>query len=473
MRSLVLHSGRWSLPSCATGLMLADPPSPVTVAIVDSPDPVASGAQLYTITVVNTGGSKLTNCVLTDQVNGVAGIGVPPQLQLTSTRGSCNQNGNLVTCNAGTIEGGGTWVVTIRGVVTAANGTDQQHRLRQRHALGAELHHHGHRDDAGQQRRRSPLAGSDDQQDRADERCVERADDLHADGQQHRHRQRDRRQGHRHASGRCHRHHATARACSSAASAGQTVTCDGGAVNQGQRDDHHQRDRAGRDRARITNTAVVDPDNTIAESNELNNTSALVNTHVDSFARPHALLDDRQDGRQPRRARQPAGRGRRPRSGEPRPDAHLQDPGHEHERDARRRRARGRRDAGPGRREHHRQQVIVNGTVGTSGGCTVAAPQVTCSIKTLNPGGTMDDDDHRHRSSVGRLDDLQHRDGHRQHQEQGRHRHRLRVTTVRPAVDLTITKADAPTRCARVVARAGVIARPASTTRRAASASAA
>ena len=28
-----------------------------------------------------------------------------------------------MTCNAGTIEGGGTWVVTIRGVVTAANGT--------------------------------------------------------------------------------------------------------------------------------------------------------------------------------------------------------------------------------------------------------------------------------------------------------------------------------------------------------------
>src|SRR5580765_6617518 len=111
----------------ATGLILADPASPVTVSIVDSPDPVASGAQLlYTVTVVNTAGSKLTNMLLSDQVNGVAGIGVPPQLQLSSTRGSCNQSGNLVTCNAGTIEGGGTWVVTIRGVVTAARSEERR-----------------------------------------------------------------------------------------------------------------------------------------------------------------------------------------------------------------------------------------------------------------------------------------------------------------------------------------------------------
>src|SRR5215203_3980624 len=101
--------------------MFADPASPVTVAIVDSPDPLASGAELlYTITIVNTGGSKMTNALLSDQVNGLAGIGVPPQLQLSSTRGSCKQSGNLVTCNGGTMEGNGAWIVTIRGVVTAA-----------------------------------------------------------------------------------------------------------------------------------------------------------------------------------------------------------------------------------------------------------------------------------------------------------------------------------------------------------------
>ena len=108
----------------AAAVILADPTSPMTITDVDSPDPVASGAQLtYTITMVNTGGSKVTNAVMTDQLNGVGGIGVPPQLQLTSTRGSCTQSTNLVTCNGGAIEGAGSWVVTIRGVVTAANGT--------------------------------------------------------------------------------------------------------------------------------------------------------------------------------------------------------------------------------------------------------------------------------------------------------------------------------------------------------------
>src|SRR5258708_4990077 len=77
----------------AGGLMLADPTSPMTISDVDSPDPVASGAQLtYTITMVNTAGSKVTNVVMTDQLNGVGGIGVPPQLQITSTRGSCSQS---------------------------------------------------------------------------------------------------------------------------------------------------------------------------------------------------------------------------------------------------------------------------------------------------------------------------------------------------------------------------------------------
>ena len=115
-----------ALAACvaAAAVLLADPISPMTIADVDSPDPVASGAQLtYTITMVNTAGSKVTNAVMTDLLNGVGGIGVPPQLQITSSRGSCTQSTNLVTCNGGAIEGGGSWVVTIRGVVTASNGT--------------------------------------------------------------------------------------------------------------------------------------------------------------------------------------------------------------------------------------------------------------------------------------------------------------------------------------------------------------
>ncbi|HEY0593337.1 MAG TPA: hypothetical protein VGF40_16310, partial [Thermoanaerobaculia bacterium] len=59
---------------------LADPASPISLTNSDSPDPVASGAEItYTIVATNTGGSKLTELVFTDQLNGVGGIGVPPQ----------------------------------------------------------------------------------------------------------------------------------------------------------------------------------------------------------------------------------------------------------------------------------------------------------------------------------------------------------------------------------------------------------
>src|SRR5690242_4137617 len=73
-------------------IVFADPGSPVTLTNVDSPDPIASGAQLtYTITAVNVGGARIDNSVLTDQLNGVGGIGVPPQFVVSSTRGSCTQ----------------------------------------------------------------------------------------------------------------------------------------------------------------------------------------------------------------------------------------------------------------------------------------------------------------------------------------------------------------------------------------------
>ena len=107
----------------AISIALADPGSPVSLTNVDSPDPVVSGAEItYTFTARNTGGAKVDNVVLTDQLNGVGGIGVPPQFVVTSSRGSCNQTVDLVTCNAGTIEGGGSWVVTVRGIVTAPSG---------------------------------------------------------------------------------------------------------------------------------------------------------------------------------------------------------------------------------------------------------------------------------------------------------------------------------------------------------------
>ncbi len=91
---------------------------PASITVTASANPVASGTQLtYTIDVANTAdGAVLTDVVLTDQLEGMTG------LILTSTVGSCSQTANLVTCDAGTLEGFQTWRVVIRGVVTAANG---------------------------------------------------------------------------------------------------------------------------------------------------------------------------------------------------------------------------------------------------------------------------------------------------------------------------------------------------------------
>ena len=98
--------------------------SPLTIKKTANPSPVASGQQLtYTLLVTNTGGSKVTEVYLVDVVNGMTGIDGTNQLILTSTVGSCFQSGNTVRCDAGTLQGFQSWTVTIRGVVTAANGT--------------------------------------------------------------------------------------------------------------------------------------------------------------------------------------------------------------------------------------------------------------------------------------------------------------------------------------------------------------
>lgn len=112
-----------------TGLFVitASPASaqnPVSIDITSGPNPVANGQQLtYTIVVTNTGGAKVTEVVLTDEVNGLTGIDGTNALVLTSTVGSCGQTGNSVTCNAATLQGFQSWTVTIRGVVTAPNNT--------------------------------------------------------------------------------------------------------------------------------------------------------------------------------------------------------------------------------------------------------------------------------------------------------------------------------------------------------------
>src|SRR5262249_60646354 len=76
---------------------------------------------------------------------------------------------------------------------------------------------------------------------------------------------------------------------------GQTVTCDGGAVNQGANATITINATAPALTGTITNTATVDPDNTIAESDELNNASALVNTQVVSATGGGALTINKTD----------------------------------------------------------------------------------------------------------------------------------------------------------------------------------
>jgi uncharacterized repeat protein (TIGR01451 family) len=110
------------------GLAVIAPPAsaanPLTIDKTSGPNPVASGGTLtYTIVVTNTGGSKVTEVSMTDVVNSLTGLDGTERLDLTSTVGSCGQTGNTVNCTAGTLQGFQQWTVTIRGKVTAANGT--------------------------------------------------------------------------------------------------------------------------------------------------------------------------------------------------------------------------------------------------------------------------------------------------------------------------------------------------------------
>jgi len=430
--------------------LFADPSSPVTVAIVDGPDPVASGNKLlYTITIVNTAGSRLTNMLLSDQLNGVAGIGVPPQLQITSTRGSCAQTGNLVTCNGGTIEGGGQWVVTIRGVVTAANGTvindtatvsgtrSAQNFTTTSTATTLVTNGSG-----------SPLpdltiskAGPTSVAASSPMTYTLTVNNI----------------GTANATGvkvvdtvpfGLTGITATGTSLFTCGVSGLTVTCDGGAVNQGSNATITINATSPAATGTITNTTAVDPDDTIVESNELNNTSALVNTTVTSAPPPPGgLAIYKTDGT----PSNPSPVKSQPWAGGAGPDPVV--PGQTltykiHVVNTSSSRADDVRvvDGTQGlvASSVTANQVVTNGSVGTFGGCTVAAPQVSCTIKSLNAGGTLDvtitgqvitsagSTIFNTATVTGNISN------------KGVTATDSEITTVRPAVDLTITKADAP-----------------------------
>lgn len=131
MASLVLTRSQNRLLASAAALILAvglalvggfsparADSSPFQVTVSPSSSTVASGQQLsYTVSVKNTGGDITTETMLNAQVQGMTG------LVLTSNVGGCTQSDNQVTCTAGILQGLQSWQVTIRGTVTAANGT--------------------------------------------------------------------------------------------------------------------------------------------------------------------------------------------------------------------------------------------------------------------------------------------------------------------------------------------------------------
>jgi uncharacterized repeat protein (TIGR01451 family) len=436
----------------ALTIALADPGSPITISHVDSPDPIASGAEItYTINIVNTGGAKITNVVLSDQLNGVGGIGVPPKLVLTSTRGSCQQTVSLVTCNAGTIPGNGTWVVTIRGIVTAANGTTLNNTVSVSGTKSAQnftttatattLVNGGggspHPDltiaKTGPTSvvKASPMTYTltINNLGTANATDIKVSDTLPLG-----------------MSG-VSNIGTSLFVCTNDelappfVGAPITVTCHGGAVNQGANASITINATSPPTVGTITNTAAVDPDNTIEEGNELNNSSALVNTEVHDPVGGGLLSIDKTDKDEA---------------------APVWDDGA------------GPDPVTPGQQITYKilvtntsafraddvmvvdgtqgleaatvqaSQIVTGGAIGTFGGCTVEAPQARCTIRSLDPGGTllMTVSGQVVASAGSTIINTATVTGNIKNA--GTTNTDTELTTVRPSVDLTVTKADAP-----------------------------
>jgi uncharacterized repeat protein (TIGR01451 family) len=420
-------------------LLRAEPADVFSITNIESSDPVASGQQLtYTITVVNTGGAKVNNVVLSDQVNGVGGIGVPPQLVLTSTRGGCGQNGNLVTCNAGSIEGFGTWTVTIRGIVTAPNGTTLNNTALVTGTKSAQNH-------SSQATATTLVSGGSgsplpdltiaktgptsvpissamtytltvNNVGTAAATDVKVLDTVPAGLT---------------AIG------ATGTSLFTCGVVGQTVTCTGGAVNQGSNATITINALSPGVVGAITNTAVVDPDNAIIEGNELNNTSALVNTQVTSGPAPPAITIVKTDD-----PAVLAGAGPDPvvpggqltykilltNNSSTRADDVVIVDGTQSLEAA----------------SITVAQVITDGALGPHNGCTVSAPEVRCVIRSLNPGGTLLVTISGQVVGSAGSTIFNTATGTANIANQGVSATDTEITTVKPAVDLTITKGDSP-----------------------------
>lgn len=426
----------------------ADPVSPLAVTMTASPSPVASGAELtYTVTTVNTGGSKVTNVVLSDQLNGVGTIQNPPaapQYVLTSSKGSCTQSAQLVSCSAGTLAGGESWTVTIRGVVTAPDGSTLNNT--------------------------ASVTGTRSSQNFTTTTSAQTLVDGGGGGSPLPDLTINKTGPTSVAAGATFAYTLTVNnigtanavdvvvsdtlpagvellsvsptslfTCTPAAAAPPgptTVTCTGGAVNQGQNATITLNVRAPASGS-LTNTAMVDPENAIAESNELNNSSATVNTSVTAEPAPAQLTIDKTDD-----PAVIAGAGPDPvvPMGLLTYKIRVTNTGNRFVNDVTV------VDGTQGLEAASitATQLIVNGTVGNGNGCVVNAPEVRCKIRRLDAGGTMTvtitgtviapagTTIFNTATATGNVSNV------------GISATDTETTTVRPAVDLTVVKYDDP-----------------------------
>lgn len=445
-----------TLQPALVGPASADPASPLAVTKTANPSPVTSGGQLtYTISMKNTGGAKVDTVVLTDQINGVGTIqGTPglPQLTITSTQGPCTQggaNGNVVTCQIGTVAGGATVTVTIRGQVTAASGTT----LNNTASVSGTKSAQNFTTTASVQVLVQGTSGGGNAPDltlnktgptsvatganfdyvltvnnlgNANTSNVKVVDTLPAG--------------------------VTLQAspfettslftCLPSGANPITVTCTGGAVNAGQNATIKIHAVAPAAAGQITNTAIVDPDQQIAESNELNNSSAAVNTSVTTAPPPAGLTILKSDGSPDQPGTFDTGAGPDPvnpgqiltykilvtNAATTRADDVVISDGTQSLEAS----------------SIVASQVVANGTIGNTGGCFVAAPQVTCKVRTLNPGGTITVTIQGLVVSTAGASIFNTATVTGNIKNQGVQASDSESTTVRPAVDLSITKADSP-----------------------------
>lgn len=441
----------------------ADPSSPLALTKTASANPVASGALLtYTIRMENLGGSKLDNVVMTDQVNGVGTVQAPPalpQLTITSTKGTCTQggpNGNVVTCNAGTMAGREVWTVTIGGQVTASSNTVLDNTASVTGTRSAQTFNTNGSVSVSVQGGTgggSPLpdltlnktgptsvatstnmtytltVNNVGTANASDIRLIDTLPDGVA--------------------------FVSAETTSLFTCSPEdpltppiTVTCTGGAVNQGQNATIKINATSPATTGQITNTAMVDPDDTIEESNELNNASAAVNTNVTQNPPPAPLLTIIKTDNKPDVYPWSSGAGPDPVNPGQQITYKIQVKNN----------ATSRADdvivsdgtQGLEAASIIANQVVAGGSVGTFGGCVVNAPQVRCSIRSLNAGGTLTITIQGTVISTAGANIFNTATVNGNIKNIGVTATDSESTTVRPQVDLTITMADSPDpACAR------------------------